>query len=119
MASQNGTGWSFGPGPRDLPFRTVTPNRDGFGQVVDDQKGYGFILVRKNGSDVFVHFSDIGRRLQDAAQGQEVRFRVKQGTRARGGQRLEALDGPSGLARPPRRGAFFCPPTSFRYVAPR
>jgi CspA family cold shock protein len=47
----------------------------------DDQKGYGFI-ERRNGSDVFVHFSDIDQKgYKTLSQGQEVRFRVKQGTK--------------------------------------
>ena len=47
----------------------------------DDQKGYGFI-ERRNGSDVFVHFSDIEQKgYKTLSQGQEVRFRVKQGTK--------------------------------------
>ncbi|MBA2564010.1 MAG: cold-shock protein [Gemmatimonadetes bacterium] len=47
----------------------------------DDQKGYGFI-ERKNGSDVFVHFSDIDQKgYKTLSQGQGVRFRVKQGTK--------------------------------------
>lgn len=87
MASQNGKtqgkGWSIGSWVRGL-----FGSRNGGGDLetgavkwFDDQKGYGFI-ERRNGSDVFVHFSDIEQKgYKTLSQGQEVRFRVKQGTK--------------------------------------
>lgn len=91
MKSQNGNGtrpfngraWNVGswirglfqPGARDSDLET------GAVKWFDDQKGYGFI-ERKNGTDVFVHFSDIEQKgYKTLSQGQEVRFRVKQGTK--------------------------------------
>jgi CspA family cold shock protein len=42
-------------------------------------KGYGFI-TRENGSDVFVHFSEIqGQGFRNLEEGQNVEFNVEQG----------------------------------------
>ena len=44
----------------------------------DAQKGYGFI-ERPDGSDIFVHYSDIvGKGFRTLTEGQEVRFEVSQ-----------------------------------------
>lgn len=84
MGKSNGHGWSLGSWIRGL---FGSPNghdgdlETGAVKWFDDQKGYGFI-ERRNGSDVFVHFSDIQQKgYKTLSQGQEVRFRVKQGTK--------------------------------------
>ena len=83
MNSQNGRGWSIGSWIRGL-FHPGNGNGEletGAVKWFDDQKGYGFI-ERRNGSDVFVHFSDIEQKgYKTLSQGQEVKFRVKQGTK--------------------------------------
>lgn len=83
MASQNGKGRSIGSW-----FRSLFHGGNGHAGMetgavkwFDDQKGYGFI-ARRSGGDVFVHFSDIEQQgYKTLSQGQEVRFRVKQGTK--------------------------------------
>jgi CspA family cold shock protein len=77
-------GWSFSSWLRGL-FQSGNGHggdvETGSVKWFDDQKGYGFI-ARRNGSDVFVHFSDIEQKgYKTLSQGQEVRFRVKQGTK--------------------------------------
>jgi CspA family cold shock protein len=45
----------------------------------NDAKGYGFIK-RENGSDVFVHYSDIqGSGFRSLSEGQRVEFEVEEG----------------------------------------
>jgi CspA family cold shock protein len=47
----------------------------------NDSKGYGFI-ERDNGSDIFVHFSEIkGEGHRTLEQGQRVEFSVTQGAK--------------------------------------
>ena len=80
----HGSGWTFGSWIRRLFGAQNGHGGDletGAVKWFDDQKGYGFI-ERRNGSDVFVHFSDIQQKgYKTLSQGQEVRFRVKQGTK--------------------------------------
>lgn len=78
-----GTGWTLGSWIRGLfrPGNGAGDLETGSVKWFDDQKGYGFI-ERRNGSDVFVHFSDIQQKgYKTLSQGQSVRFRVKQGTK--------------------------------------
>ncbi len=47
----------------------------------NEAKGYGFIAV-ENGSDVFVHYSDIqGDGFKTLAEGQDVEFETTQGNK--------------------------------------
>ena len=73
-----------------------------------NEKGYGFI-ERAEGEDVFVHFSAISRRLQDADRGSEGRVRGRAGPEGpAGGERRSALELPVSEPkdRAPERGPF-------------
>jgi CspA family cold shock protein len=51
---------------------------DRYGEVVQRQKGFGFIQPSDGGNDVFVHISAVERAgLTGLAEGQKVQFEVK------------------------------------------
>lgn len=55
------------------------------------EKGYGFIS-RANGSDVFVHFSNIqGSGYRTLTQGQEVEFDVAPGRKGEEAQNVKVI----------------------------
>ncbi len=57
----------------------------------NDQKGYGFI-ERDSGSDVFVHYSEIGAQgFRSLQQGQRVEFTVVKGEKGLQAQKVTIL----------------------------
>ena len=57
----------------------------------NNSKGYGFI-VRENGEDVFVHYSEIqGEGYRTLVEGQRVEFTITDGERGPQAQQVEPL----------------------------
>ena len=53
---------------------------DGTVKWFNDAKGYGFIVAKDGGEDVFVHHSNIeGTGFKTLAEGQDVTFSMEQG----------------------------------------
>jgi len=53
---------------------------DGTVKWFNDAKGYGFIVPKEGGEDVFVHHTNItGEGFKTLAEGQAVKFELEQG----------------------------------------
>ncbi len=53
---------------------------DGTVKWFNDAKGYGFIIPKEGGEDIFVHHTNIeGEGFKTLAEGQEVTFSMEQG----------------------------------------
>jgi CspA family cold shock protein len=59
----------------------MTQRENGTVKWFNDSKGYGFIQ-RKNGGDVFVHYSEIkGGGFRSLREGQRVEFDIEEGVK--------------------------------------
>ena len=85
--------FSFGRMLKNLFGKPEPVSERGSVKWFDAQKGFGFI-ERPDGSDIFVHYSDIvGSGFRTLTEGQKVQFQVSQspkGPQAVNVQRIEA-----------------------------
>lgn len=74
-------GFSIGRMLRNLFGRAEPVSERGAVKWFDAQKGFGFI-ERSDGSDIFVHYSDIeGKGFRTLTEGQKVKFQVTQSSK--------------------------------------
>lgn len=89
--SSNGT-FSIGRVFRNLFGRAEPVSERGAVKWFDAQKGFGFI-ERPDGSDIFVHYSDIvGSGFRTLTEGQEVEFQVSESNKGPQAVKVRRVD---------------------------
>jgi len=85
--------FSFGRMFKNLFGKTEPASERGSVKWFDAQKGFGFI-ERPDGSDIFVHYSDIvGSGFRTLTEGQKVEFQVTQSPKGPQAVNVQRVDG--------------------------
>jgi CspA family cold shock protein len=86
-------GFSIGRMFKNLFGKTQPVSEQGSVKWFDAQKGFGFI-ERPDGSDIFVHYSDIvGKGFRTLSEGQWVEFQVTQSNKGPQAVNVTRVDG--------------------------
>lgn len=84
--------FSFGRMLKNLFGRARPVSERGSVKWFDAQKGFGFI-ERPDGSDIFVHYSDIvGSGFRTLSEGQQVEFQVSQSPKGPQAVKVQRVD---------------------------
>ena len=98
-------GFSIGRMFKNLFGKAQPVSERGSVKWFDAQKGFGFI-ERPDGSDIFVHYSDIvGKGFRTLSEGQRVEFGIVEGSKGNQALQLKLLEALPTLARLNRRPA--------------
>ena len=85
-------GFSIGRMFKNVFGKAQPVSEQGSVKWFDAQKGFGFI-ERPDGSDIFVHYSDIiGSGFRTLTEGQEVQFEVSQSPKGPQAVKVQRLD---------------------------
>jgi CspA family cold shock protein len=86
-------GFSIGRMFKNLFGKAQAVSEQGSVKWFDAQKGFGFI-ERPDGSDIFVHYSDIvGKGFRTLSEGQRVEFQVTQSNKGPQAVNVTRVDG--------------------------
>ncbi len=86
-------GFSIGRMFKNVFGKAQPVSEQGAVKWFDAQKGFGFI-ERPDGSDIFVHYSDIvGKGFRTLSEGQRVEFQVSQSNKGPQAVNVVRLDG--------------------------
>lgn len=84
--------FSFGRMLKNLFGKAESVSEQGSVKWFDAQKGFGFI-ERPDGSDIFVHYSDIiGSGFRTLTEGQAVKFEVSQSAKGPQAVKVQRLE---------------------------